>query len=190
MPSLIFIVCLWWVFSPVPLLCSWALCTFSLQSSPAKKNIGFSDLFSTRKDQTKSRRSMMWKERTRTECSLTWNMPYSSRKLGRPDQEKAGSDCPTSAQNYLWSSNKEVLTSSPTFTAVLQETSPNTLKGTLGAMSSHQGKQQVTNWIICLEVWWMHWYFRNFSLKEEFKERNNIIWSVMWQLLGVRKKGK
>lgn len=59
------------------------------------------------------------------------------------------------------------------FIAFQQETSPNPLKGTLGAMSSHEGKQQVTNWITCLEVRWMHWcdYFRNFSLKEEFKHR-------------------
>lgn len=56
-----------------------------------------------------------------------------------------------------------------------QETNPNALKGTPGAVLSHQGKQWVTNSISCLEVWWMHWcdYFRNFSLKEKFKESKN-----------------
>jgi len=49
----------------------------------------FSELFSTRKDQTKSRRSMILKGRTKEKCSFPWNMPDSSRKLGRPDQEKA-----------------------------------------------------------------------------------------------------
>lgn len=61
---------------------------------------------------TRLRRSMMLKGKTTGKCSLTRNIPDSSRKLGRPDQGKAGPDCPTSAQNYLWASNQEVLTPS------------------------------------------------------------------------------
>lgn len=55
---------------------------------------------------------MMWNGTTRGKCSLTWNIPDSSRKLGRSNPENASSDCPTSAHNYLMASNQEVLTSS------------------------------------------------------------------------------
>lgn len=78
------------------------------------------------------------------------------------------------------------------FISFQQEISSNPLKDTLGAVSSHQGKQQVTNWITFLEVWWMHWcdHFKNFSLKEEFKERKKSFeeWSHMHWVSGKKRK--
>lgn len=143
-------------------------------------------------EKTRLRRSMMLKGRMTGKCSLTCNIPDSSRKLGRPDQRKAGPDCLTSAQNYLWASNQEVLTPSTDPLFLFSKKFLQTLVDNPGAVSSHQGKQ-VSNWITFLEVWWMHWcdHFRNFSLKEEFKERRKIIWRVMLHppdLMG--KKGK
>lgn len=55
---------------------------------------------------------MMLKQRMMGKHFLTCNIPDSNRKLGRPDQGKAGPDCLTSAQNYPWASNQEVLTPS------------------------------------------------------------------------------
>lgn len=94
----------------------------------------------------------MLKGRTIGKCSLTCNIPDSSRKLGRPAQGKAGPDCLTSAQNYLRASNQEVLTPSTDPLLFQQEINSNPFKDTLGAVSSHQDKQQVTNWITFLEV--------------------------------------
>lgn len=73
-----------------------------------------------------------------------------------------------------------------------QETSSNPVKGTLGVVSSLQDKKQVTNWTAFLEVWWMHWcdHFRNFSLKEEFKERKKSFeeWCCIHWISGKKKR--
>lgn len=101
----------WGGFSLLWLCSIVGLCTYFHCGAPLPRKT-WTSLNCSALEKTRLRRSMMLKGGMIGKCSLTCNIPDSSRKLGRPDQGKAGPDCLTSAQNYLWASNQEVLTPS------------------------------------------------------------------------------
>lgn len=107
-----------------------ALHTFSLQSSPAKKNMDFSKLFSTRTDQTKSRRSTMWKGRTRAKQETWQTWP----KESRIRLSNICSELPKGQQSRGTNTQHTSLIAFP------GESSLNPLKGTLGATSCNPTK--------------------------------------------------